>query len=69
MSDFIILAGGHSFEHVNLDLVRRITEDMDGNITLHFDSTDKRVLQGQEAKDFKNAFDRRWREKVEAALA
>jgi hypothetical protein len=67
MADFIILVGDHGYEHVNLDLVRRITEDMDGTITLHFDSTHTKVLEGQEARQFKVDFDRRWREKVDAA--
>jgi len=39
MADFMVLAGEHGYEYINLDLVRRITEDMDGNVTLHFDST------------------------------
>jgi len=42
MADFIVLTGEHGIEYINLDLVRRITQDMDGKITLHFDSTHTR---------------------------
>jgi hypothetical protein len=66
MSDFILIVGEHGYERINLALVRRITEDMDGNLTLHFDATDKVVLKGQEARQFNVDFDRHWREKVNA---
>jgi len=69
MADFMVLAGEHGYEYINLDLVRRITEDMDGNVTLYFDSTHSLKLDGGEAKGFKNDFDRRWREKGKTAAA
>jgi hypothetical protein len=68
MADFMVLVGEHGYEQINVDLVRRITEDMDGNLTLHFDATDKKVLEGQEARQFKVDFDHRWREKLRKAL-
>jgi hypothetical protein len=46
-----------STEHINLDLVRRITEDVNGNITLHFDSVYTIVLKGEDAQQFRNEFD------------
>jgi hypothetical protein len=39
-----------------------------GNITLYFDTTDKRVLDGQEARQFRDEFEREWREKLKKAL-
>jgi hypothetical protein len=51
-------------ETINIDLVRRTTEDMNGNLTLHFDATDRRVLTRDETYMFKAEIDRRWRKKV-----
>jgi hypothetical protein len=68
MANFMMFVGEHGYEQINVDLIRRITEDMDGNITLHFDTTDKRVLDGQEARQFRDEFEREWREKLKKAL-
>jgi hypothetical protein len=68
MANFMMFVGEHGYEQINVDLIRRITEDMDGNITLHFDTTDKRVLDGQEARQFRDEFEPEWREKLKKAL-
>jgi hypothetical protein len=68
MANFMMFAGEHGYEQINVDLIRRITEDMDGKITLYFDTTDKRVLEGQEARQFRDEFEREWREKLKKAL-
>jgi hypothetical protein len=68
MANFMKFFGEHGYEQINVDLIRGITEDMDGNNILHFDATDKRVLKGQEARQFKDDYEREWREKLKKAL-
>ena len=68
MANFMMFVGEHGYEQINVDLIRRITEDMDGKITLYFDTTDKRVLERQEARQFRDEFEREWREKLKKAL-
>jgi hypothetical protein len=61
MAYFILLTGPHGFEHINLDLVRRITEDTgDGSITLHFDCNHTRKFEGNDARTFMNEVNRHW---------
>ena len=68
MANFMMFVDEHGYEQINLDLIRRITEDLDGKITLYFDTADKRVLEGQEARQFRDEFEREWREKLKKAL-
>ena len=57
MSDFVMLG---FFHFINLDLVQEITEDMEGNITMHFGNNHTRTLGGDDARAFKNEFLKRW---------
>ena len=61
MADFMVLAGEHGYEYINLDLVRRITEDTgDGSITLYFDCNHTRKFEGNDARTFMNEVNRHW---------
>lgn len=61
MANFVLLTGPKGFEHINLDLVRRIVEDAgSGSITLHFDSTHTRKLEGNDARIFMDEVNRHW---------
>ena len=50
MAHFVTISSQHGFEHINLDLVRRITQDLDGNVTLHFDYPNTRTFEGNDAR-------------------
>jgi hypothetical protein len=62
MADFVMIKGDHDgYEQVNLDLVRHITEDMDGNITLHFSETHRMTLNGGNSRFVMQEVNNRWR--------
>lgn len=44
MVDFVVITAEHGYELINLDVVRHITENGDGEITLHFDLTHQMTL-------------------------
>jgi len=67
MSDFLVVTGDHGYEHINLDLVRRITEDMDGNITLHFSETHQMTLNRDNSRTVMQEVNNKWAKKTNAA--
>jgi hypothetical protein len=44
MADFVTIKVEHGYELINLDVVRHITENGGGEITLHFDLTHQMTL-------------------------
>lgn len=68
MANFVALSGAHGLEHINLDLVRRVTQDMDGNVILHFDLTHQIKLEGLDASRVMDEVNRCW-QKAEAVKA
>jgi hypothetical protein len=50
MANFVVITGEHGYERINLDVVRRITEDTDGQITLHFDLTHRLTLDRENSR-------------------
>ena len=50
MVDFVVIKVEHGYELINLDMVRHITEDNDGQITLHFDLTHRMTLNRENSK-------------------
>jgi hypothetical protein len=49
MTDFVVISGK---EHINIDLVWRITQDVGNKITLHTASGKTRTLEGADATYF-----------------
>jgi len=45
-----VITGKQGYERINLDTVRHITEDMDGQITLHFDITHRVTLDRENSR-------------------
>ncbi|HLZ40233.1 MAG TPA: hypothetical protein VKQ11_04690 [Candidatus Sulfotelmatobacter sp.] len=51
MAHFAMLSGGtHGFEYVNLDLVRHVTQDAEGKVTLIFDSDNQMILNESDSR-------------------
>jgi hypothetical protein len=70
MADFVLLTGPEGFEHINLDLVRRVTQDVAySRVTLYFDATDSRTLEGNDARILIEAINRRWQKSNAAKVA
>jgi hypothetical protein len=59
MANFVLVTAAGGFDWINVDTVRRVTEDMDGNLTLHFDLTHQIKLDGAEARRFREELNRR----------
>jgi hypothetical protein len=54
MADFVVITGKQTYERINLDAVRHITENMDGQITLHFDLTHRVTLNRENSRHAMN---------------
>jgi hypothetical protein len=50
MSNFVVITGKNGYERINLDAVRHITENMDGQITLHFDLNHRMTLDRENSR-------------------
>ena len=58
MVDFVVITSEHGFELINLDVVRHITEDVDGQITLHFDLTHRMTLNRENSRHVMHEIDK-----------
>jgi hypothetical protein len=58
MVDFVVITSEHGFELINLDVVRHITEDVDGQITLHFDLTHRMTLNRENSTHVMHEIDK-----------
>jgi hypothetical protein len=50
MANFVVITGKNGYERINLDTVRHITEDKDGQATLHFDLTHRITLNREDSR-------------------
>lgn len=51
MAHFAMLSGGtHGFEYINLDLVRHVTQNSEGKVTLIFDSGHQMMLDESDSR-------------------
>lgn len=51
MAHFAMLSGGtYGFEYVNLELVRHVTQDLEGKVTLIFDPDHQMTLNDADSK-------------------
>jgi hypothetical protein len=58
MVDFVVIKSEHGFELINLDVVRHITDDGDGQIILHFDLTHRMTLNRENSKHVMSEIDK-----------
>jgi hypothetical protein len=58
MANFLVITGEHGYERINLDAVRHITEDMEGQITVHFDLTHGMRLNGENSRHVMSEIDK-----------
>jgi hypothetical protein len=54
MTNFVVITGQNGYERINLDTVRHITEEMNGQITLHFDLTHRLTVDRENARHVMN---------------
>ena len=54
MANFVVITGKQGYERINLDAVRQITEDMEGQMTLHFDLNHRLTLNRENSRHVMN---------------
>jgi hypothetical protein len=68
MANFVFVSGsGNPPGYVNIDLVRRASEGIDGALTLHFGPGDELVLHGADAMTVITEVKKHWPDRANAA--
>jgi hypothetical protein len=68
MANFVHLSGAKNPSgYVNVDLIRRASEGIDGVLTLHFGPSDEMRLEGEDAIAVITEIKKNWSERAQAA--